>query len=214
MPSVARSKKWFVRVDGPQEHLRTKLHDVLGWIDTCALLGAYHVGDKKENPHCHFVIEMSTELQKQSFDTRIKKLFDVQNRSQFSSKPWDGADGACSYLFHEAESVVLVNKGFPDERIQQFKKLNEDVQKVVQINRERGGKRVVEKLLDEFDSTCTRGTIGRRLLEMIRDGEMYDNGDYKLRNMIEEIYLKTRTKNQWDAYVSDRLCTVLKDSNY
>lgn len=210
MPSTTKSYKWFVRVDGAKEYLYSKCQAMLGWIDILKVLALYHVGETRENPHCHFVIELTSELQKQSFDKRIKTLFDVQKSTSYSSKVWDGKDSACSYMFHECDVNILCNKGFADEDIDRFKEQNATVQAVVAVNKERAPGRKVERVVEQLrNDNPTRHEIGQRFLEMIRDGEMYEPGNFKLAQMIEEVFLKTRTASQWDEYVKDRLHTIL-----
>lgn len=206
MPSIAKSSSWFVRVDGKKEFLIDKLKELSNAIDTVKLLSLFHVGQKDENPHCHFVIVTNVVIQQQSFAIRIKKLFDIQKKSEFAIKVWDGSDAACSYMFHEPEEVMLVNKGYTDESINKFRELNKKVQEVIAVNKQRGG-RAVTRLVDEFrdnGDTPTRREIWDRMINMIRDGEMYEPGDFKIKAYIEEVYLKTRSKDQWKAYVSER----------
>jgi len=210
MPSCVQSSKWFVRVDGPYEFLLNKFVEVTGWMDMSSVLALYHVGEKKENPHCHFVIELTSVLQKQSFDKRIKKVFDVQKSTSYSSKVWDGADAACSYMFHESDVKILCNKGHSQEDIDKYKVQNEKVQAVVEVNKERAPGRKVERVVERLcNDNPTRHEIGKIFLEMIRDGEMYEPGNFQLARMIEEVYLKTRTADQWNGYVEDRLHTIL-----
>jgi len=205
MPSVAVSDKWFVRVDGNKEDLIEMLKEVRGWIDCQRMLALFHMGATKENPHCHFVIDTFTRIQKQSFDVRIKKIFKIEKKSQWSTKIWDGGDSACSYMFHESGNNIIANKGFTEEDISRFEKLNESVQKVVAINNARAPGRQADKVVDEFkDESPTKKDIFDVFMIRIRDGEMYEPGDFQLAKLVEEVYLKTRTKEQWKDYVEDR----------
>lgn len=204
MPQTAKSNKWFVRVDGNKEFLEQKLKELKGAIDTEKILGLYHLGEKSDNPHCHFVITTSTEIQQQSFNIRVKKLFAIEKKSQFSVKVWNGEDGACSYMFHECNEVILINKGYSDDDISKFRELNSKVQEVIAINKQRGG-RVVDKLLERYgDDTPSRREILNDMLEMVRDGEMYEPGDYQLMKYVEEVYLKTTGKVDFEEYVEER----------
>ena len=204
MPLVQKSDKWFVRVDGNQEFLKDKLKELSSAIDTVKLLALYHIGEKSDNPHTHFVLTTSTVIQHQSFNVRIKKLFAIEKKSQFSVKVWNGEDGACSYMFHEPNEVILCNKGYSDEDISKFRELNVKVQEVIAINKQRGG-RVVDKLLERYGTdTPTRREILNDMLEMIRDGEMYEPGDYQLSKYVEEVFLKTTGKVDFEDYVEER----------
>lgn len=210
MPSVARSYKWFIRIDGNKEDLVERCKTMLGWIDTAKAYGMYHTGQTKENPHCHIVLELTSELQKQTIDTRLKKLFKIEKKSQYSSKVWDGADSAISYMFHEPDFVVVCNKGFTEEYLTKCKQLNESVQQVIQINKDRAPGRAVNKVIDYFTGEKpTRKDIIRKFLDMIREGEMYEPGNFQLEKYMEEVYLKTRPADEWDDYVDERCSKIL-----
>lgn len=208
MPSVNKSTRWFVRIDGAHEWLRDKMKVVLGWVDLVRVLGCLHVGEKKDNHHAHFVIELSSELQKQSFDVRIKKVFGVSG-SAYSSKSWDGGDGACGYMFHESNDSVFCNKGFSQDDIERFKILNESTQKVIAVNKQKASGRVVDRILAEATSDWSKADIARKILDMIREGEVYEPGDFMLKRYIEEIYMKTRTNEQYAEYAEARIFRLL-----
>lgn len=204
MPSVGKSTKWFVRIDGAHDWLKEKMRIVQGWIDVVKLLACLHVGEKKDNHHVHFVIELSSELQKQSFDVRLKKVFGVSG-SAYSSKQWDGGDGACGYMFHESDDVICNNKGFSDEDVERFRELNRATQKVLAVNKEKASGRVVNRLLAEANPEWSRADIARKLIVMIREGEMYEPGDFMLKRYIEEIYMKSRTDKGFSEYLEERI---------
>lgn len=210
MPSVYKSTLWFVRVDGAHDWLREKIKCVLAWVDLVRILGVLHEGEKKDNLHCHFVVEMSSELQKQSFDMRIKKIFDVKG-SAYSSKPWDGGESACAYMFHESDDGfrMLCNKGFTEDAIERFKELNRATQKVIEVNKQKASGRVVDRVLAEVTPDWTKRDIAMRILKMIREGDVYEPGDFMLKRYIEEIYSKSRTNEQFAEYADDRIYRLL-----
>lgn len=209
MPSVAKAKMWFVRVDGAHEWLVERMKISQGWIDTVRILGCLHVGEKKDNPHCHFVIELSSELQKQSFDVRIKKVFQGVSGSQYSSKPWDGGDATCAYMFHESDDSVCINKGFSEDDIKRFKALNDATQKVIAVNKAKASGRIVDRVLQEVTPDWTKFQIAKRMLEMIREGEFYEPGDFVLKRFIEEVYMKSRSKQEFPEYMAERISRLL-----
>jgi len=211
MPSSDKSCKWFCNVDGSKEFLTEKVKVMANWVDCTRLLSAYHLGAKGENPHCHWVIELSSELQRQSYVGRLKKLFGIEkNTKGWSVQIWKD-DGACSYLFHEQDECILFNKGFTEDDLARYRKLNEDVQKVVAINKERGGNRVVERVLGTPGIELRdRRWIATELFGYIRRGEMYEPGDFRLKAMIEEIYLKSREDDEWEAYCVERCERLFK----
>lgn len=207
MPSIARSNKWFVRVDGNYDYCSSKIKDLLGAIDTVKLLCLFHTGEKNENPHIHFTLETNVILQKQSLAVRIKNLFAVSKNKEYCIKVWDGSDACHSYMFHETEINVLGCKGYTSEDLIRFQNLNEEVQKVVAVNKKKGGGQcqVMVDWYQENDHHPSKNEIFSDLLWKVQRGEMYEPGDFQLKKYVEEIFLKTRkTKEDVEQYIHDR----------
>lgn len=202
MPSVAKSKQWFIRITAPWEHITSKIPTVLGWIDFQGMMVGLHHGDKKGAPHAHICLKLSSELQKQSVDSRFKKLYDVAG-AQYSSKLWDGDVKAMSYLYHDKKGEVINHMGLSDEEITKIKDLNDDIQKVVEENKKRASHRVVEFVLAQANDGWDRFDIARCILTAVAHGEFYDPGDFALERYINEIELKLVKDNK------DRLEEVL-----
>ena len=218
MPAVRVSgSKWFVRVDGPESFLRQKCQEVCGWIDRSKMLAVYHTGERKENPHVHFIIEMATTLQKQSFDIRIKNTFEVQKGTAYSTKLWDGlyGEGAASYMFHEADAPILCNKGFTEIDINHFKEINAKVQAVMKINNEKANTKLIGKAYDKFVFTPwsrqLKKEIFRYMMECIKNGENYHPGDFILVRYVEEVNIKLCPSNQFDNLVETKFDNLFRD---
>lgn len=212
MPSTTRSSMWFVRADGNKSDLTDMCKTLSQCIDVERMLAMYHVGKTKENPHCHFVIKLKSEPQKQSFDVRLKKIFKVDKHTNYSSKVWDGKEAAISYMYHEDDAVVIANKDFSDEELDKCKELNAAVQRVVAVAKSKTPGKAVDKVIEYFGGegiTPTRRDIARQYLNMIRDGEMFEPGNWQMEKLIEEAYLKTRPASEWDDYVEDRIHKLL-----
>lgn len=209
------SQTWFVRVTLPHVAFKTLLdQNQISFVDHVRFLVVTHVGEKTEKEHVHILLELSSALQKQTVDKRYKRIFGVSG-ADYSSKPWDGdmGAGAGSYLFHDPTATVLHCKGFSEEQIDNFKRLNADIQKVVEVNKQRASGRCVERVLKEIaDSNreWTRKEVARKLLTDIREGVMYEPGDYVLRRYIEEIYTKQLTQKRWEDYVELRMNTLVR----
>lgn len=195
MPSVKRSYQWFVRVDYPRDEVSRKVKQVAEWIDLKTALAVFHVGQSGENPHFHMILTLTTELQKQSVDVRFKNLFNVKG-SQFSSKVWDGKAGAGSYLFHEETDDIIFNKGYSKEHIDEFKRLNQEVKKVIEINKERGTNKMTQKLIEKLEPNSTREVIFYAILDAIRNGDMYHPG-FRMSALVDEIYIKLTEDKKW-----------------
>lgn len=209
------SKLWFIRVTVRWLEFKTRYElESLSFIDHVRLLAVSHLGQKTEKEHVHLLVELSNPLQKQTVDKRYKRVFAVSG-ADYSSKQWDGdmGAGAGSYLFHDPLAEIFINKGFTDEQIETFRKLNADVQKVVEINKQRASGRCVERILkqiNESDREWTRNEIALQLLTDIKDGVMYEPGDYVLRRYIEEIYAKQLKGTQWEKYASLRVSNLVR----
>lgn len=210
MPSVVRSYTWFIRVTMPHELITLHVPQILSWIDLVQILFIGHTS-QKEKEHGHMVLRLSSELQKQSLDVRIKAIFNVKG-ADYSSKPWDGADAACGYMFHDEKYVMFANKGFIFEDIKRFQDLNAKTQAVIAVNKEKGGNKNVEAVLEIFkDCEPTRTEIAKEFLRRVREGMMYDPGDWKLRSMTEEILMKLcKGEDEFDKYCHGRLANIFR----
>lgn len=207
-----RSFHWFVRVDVSKEAGIACAGMINSWIDLKRLLMLHHMGEKKDNPHVHFVIELSSEIQKQSFDTRIKKVFTVEKGSQYSSKVWDGKDECCSYMFHELDAPILFNKGFTEDEINRFKLLNESVQKVIEVNKERASTRLPDRALEHFrDQTPSRYEVMEWMCRQVRLGLSYEPGNGNLARFVEEVVNKLTPEENYDWYVQSRYKQIFRD---
>jgi hypothetical protein len=190
MPSVAKSYCWFIRITAPWEHIESKLQTMREWIDFDGALVGLHHGDKGGAPHGHICLKLKVQFQKQTIDVRFKKLFDVAG-AQYSSKVWDGNDKCMSYLFHDKNGKIINHMGLSAPALEQLKTLNDDIQKVVAVNKGRASHKVVEYVLGKANGgSWTRRQIGECILRAVAQGEFYDPGDFALERYINEIELK------------------------
>jgi len=209
MPSIVRSRHWFTQVDGPLDHLKQKLA-ILG-VELEVAIATYHIGEKGDNPHMHLCSTMSKELQKQSWDTKIKKLFGVSG-PKFSSKPWDqnlDGEGAGTYLFHETDTAqILLQKNVSDETVQNLRNLAKVVNKVVAAAREKAETKIPGKVLEKFHEcgdkrVWTNQEIVETICTMAKEGQCYlPKSDWMWKAYIEEIKLKMgSTKEDFEHFV-------------
>jgi len=202
MSKSVKSNAWFVRVDGNLEFLTQKLKELEGNPDTIDILAVFHRGEKKENPHAHFVITTFTIVQKQSFAIRMKTLFDITNRNQYAVEMWDKdkRKGATSYMFHEVDAPIIVKKNFSEEDLEQAKTVCAEVQKVVARNKEKASVRLVERALEE-PLLQSRLDILTWMLQQIKEGLAYHPGNYKLKQYVEEVEIR-KTNNIGDYAIN------------
>lgn len=195
MPNIVRSTKWFVRVDGSHEFIKSKVNE-LRTVDLKRICVILHMGSTNEHPHAHMVIELTSELQKQSFDVRIKKIFDVSKKTQYSSKVWDGGKEALAYMFHENTEPVL-NVGFSQQEINEAKEHNQITQKVIAVNKEKTSNKLLDKILNNVDDKSELSDIIKVGLDLVKEGSSYYPGDFKFKQIIQDAYIKTRSKEDW-----------------
>lgn len=212
MSKSDRSYLWFARFDGDKETLRTKCRELSACLDVFEILAAYHEGDKKENPHCHFVVELKGDKapQKQTFAVRLKKLFGLTEKNRdYSLQVWDGdkEKGAVGYLYHETAMEILVNKGWSEEQLTMAKKANEAIQAVVKINNERASNKLIDKAIAHFGPTIEFNTnnrmiIMRYMLREIKDGNNYFPGSHMLYKYVDEVMVRLSTTSDEDRLVA------------
>jgi len=217
MPSIAKSDKWFFRITLSHETIsllwKTAL-STIKLIDMERCLIVSHLGAKTEKEHVHGIIHLSKVLQKQSFDVRLKSIFNVSG-ADYSSKPWDGGmeHGAGSYMYHDPTATEIYNKGFTEENITTFKKCNADVAVIIDENKSRASGRCVERILARIKTSnrnWTRREILMNILSDIKEDLMYECGDYNLNKYLEEIYMKQMAKDEWLEYANYRITHLLR----
>lgn len=222
--SQITSSLWFVRITAPHLDIIDQLtrkedKDVLSWqfADHKRFLVVAHVGEKTEKEHVHCLVEFSEPKQKQNVDKRYKRIFGVSGPN-YSSKVWDGdmGSGAGSYLFHDPKARILHNTGFTDDQIAEFKRLSAEIQKVVEINKQRASGRCVDRILAiivDSGRNWTKDEIAMKLLTDIKEGVMYEPGDYVLKRYLEEIYLKQLAKPHWEQYARLRVRDLVRSDS-
>ena len=196
MPSIAKSSLWFVRITAPHAFLLPKLKEFSNQIDCKRMLAMLHIGDSKENPHCHFTIEMTSTLQKQSFDVRLKKHFDITAKTEYSSKVWDGTDQPNIYMYHE-EGDAVVAKGYSSLELDTFKKSSQIITKQVEYTKEKSSNKLLDKLMADINSDTTLQEIVELALDKIHSSETYHPGDFRLKAICTDAYIKSRRKEDW-----------------
>lgn len=197
-PKSAVSALWFVRVDGDIEVLRPKVLSFASTIDCVSMLCVHHTGQKKENPHIHFVCGMNTSIQKQSFALRVKKVFEVVDRG-YAVDVWDGnrTEGACSYLFHESVWNVLAHKGWSDDEVKEAQRIGQAISKEVAKAKDKASQKLVERAVKHFDGRSpTKFDILSFMVDEIHGGQAYHPGNFKLKSFIEEVEIKLTPQEQ------------------
>lgn len=159
MPSVSRSKTWYVRITAPHEHIVAKYASLKVMVDWKSSFMGLHVGSRSGAQHAHIALELTSELQKQSIDERMRKLFQV-DRSNYSSKPWDRNPDALSYLYHD-KAVIIYNDMGVDEV--SLKAKNASVQVVVEEAKKRASCKVVDSCLQAIEDSGYIWSIDRIL---------------------------------------------------
>jgi len=207
-----KSNKWFVRVTYPHDVLIERKEKILGWVDLVSVLAYLHVS-KKEKDHGHLCIELSSTISQQAMLARFKNIWPVKG-NDICVKVWDGNDGAETYLFHELTQNQWMSKGYTEDEIQVLEEKGISIAKAVEINKQKAPGRKIDQVVERLRLNPEKPNshdIGMEFLRMIRTGEMYEPGDYRLLNMIEEVKLKLcRTDEEFIDYGYARLNNILR----
>lgn len=200
MPNIKASNSFFCRISYQHAELEGPLNALAAWVDMARVIVATHKGDTKENEHIHMCVELTTTIQKQSFDVRLKKLFNLAGGNKdFSTKVWDKSLDACSYLFHELDAQVVLNRGHTDDDIALYKRMNERVQAIVKQNKEAGANKSINRIIELVGVDCTHDQILHAIHDDVRAGKMYHPG-FRLVAMVEEVYIKTRSDTSYERF--------------
>lgn len=216
MPQVrVSSDKWFIMVHGPLEFIRPRVKTMVGWIDMELFHAVYHEGAKKETPHFHAIVKLTSILQKQSFDTRIKKLFEIVKGSQYSTEVWDGGygEGAGSYLYHESpDSEVLGSKGLTELHIAGFKEAAVLVARIVAKNKEKANTKLVTAALEHFaGQKAGNYEVFVWMMQRIRNGDNYHPGMFRLKGFVEEVVIKISSNEDFTRYVDTTFSSLFRN---
>lgn len=197
-----RSAKWFVRVTAPWEHIEAKYKLMREWLDhKCSAIG-YHIGSKTGKAHAHIAIEMSVDLQKQSFDVRLKKLFDVKG-SDYSSKVWDGCKKALSYLYHDKAGKVEINMALSDDEKKEVENLVVVYDEIVTTAKAKASYKCVDIVLEaikESGKLWSVREIARYIFSGVREGKWHPPGSM-MERYVDEIRIKQGTDDEAGAVI-------------
>lgn len=191
MPSIVRSKNWYVRITAPHEFLADKIKSIKQWIDYDGLFAGFHIGEKTDKPHVHIALKIKNELQKQSLDKRLKDLFGVKG-ADYSSKVWDASEDALSYMYHDKEVVVDNCLQLDVDAIERIKARNVQVQKIVAEAKEKASNKVVDYVLHKIAQSgnwWSMRDIAFEIWKGVHSGQFYHPG-HQYKRYVEEIFCR------------------------
>lgn len=206
MPKASKSTvstSWFIRVDGEIEVLRPKLLLFAQALDVVSMLATHHNGQKRENPHCHIVIQMSesSAIQKASYAIRVKKQFEVVDRG-YALDVWDGRKaeyGAGSYLFHEQPATILHSKSWSPDEIKEAQRIAVLTNAAVDEAKQKASVKYVEKAIAHFKdkaSAPSKYELFSYMMHEVHEQKMYWPGTFKAKQLVEEVEIKLTTNLQ------------------
>lgn len=216
MPSLAKSRHWAFRVTAPWEFLKQKIPDMRKWIDYKRHAVGYHIGSKSGAAHAHVVLELKSELQKQSFDVRVKKLFfpdgSEKGNKVYSSKVWDKSLKAVSYLYHDKSGEVDVEfMNLTDAEVDEVQKLQDLYAEIKEEGKARSSNKIVPAILEEI-AASERKWDSREILHRmnvgIRAETWHSPGDSRMLQYLDDILLRQGTMDDFEqasAEIVDRL---------
>lgn len=208
MPSVAKSRQWFIRITAPWEFIEGKLNDIEAKIWYDGMMIGYHIGDKGGAPHAHIALKIKSELQKQSIDKCLKEVFNIVNRTTYSSKVWDGDNKALSYLYHDPKGRVDNRMRLSDIEIDDLRRNCALVQAAVKVAKEKASNKLIDYVIERYDRLWTRWDIASCILRAVAEGKFHDPGDYNLERYVNEIELRCAHKEELEDVISRRLAKL------
>lgn len=215
MPLTKVSHDWFIRITQPHEFIKNQLGDIKVWPSVTRVLVVSHIGEKTKKEHVHMLLSLNKELQQQSVNVIFKKLF-TEARC-ISVKIWDGkteGQSALSYLWHDTRAEILFNKGFTDTEIETSRLVCQGVVEEVNKRKQRAPGHCVSRILDEITSsnhTWNEEQICYRILQMVREGEIYEPGDFLIQRYVNEINSKqAQSPRRWASWAEGRVMRILK----
>jgi hypothetical protein len=152
------------------------------------ILGFKHKGDTKENEHYHLVIK--TQVKMKAFRARFVKIFDKgKGNGHMSIKPWDGADEAFSYMFHEGGKPV-VNKNVTAANLEKYEKMNVEIQKIVKEAKGKASYLLEDEAVKALTKDADPITICNTILGLALRTGRYLPGDFLLKTMVDKVYFR------------------------
>lgn len=198
-----KSLKWFIRITAPWEHIENKYKSVREWIDYSSSAIGYHIGGKTGKHHAHIALVLKGELQKQSIDTRFKKLFDVKG-ADYSSKVWDGDKKALSYLYHDKSGRVEVHMPLTDEEKTAVQNLVVVYDEIVTTAKSKASYKCVDYVLEaikESGRCWTPREIVRYIFSGVREGRWHPPGPSMMEKYVDEIRIKQGSDDEASAVI-------------
>jgi len=204
------SDKWFVRVDGEESFLRQKCETMANYTNVLLFHALYHTGSlTKENPHAHYIVSLNKPIQKQSYDIKVKELFNVTGTS-YSTKPWDGQfEGAGSYLYHELlekNQIIpeLASKGVSDDNVREMMDFAIKWNEIKVEKKAKASMTLTKKALEHFGTSeyATLKEIWEFLHHCVRTEGVYHPGENLMRKYTIEVFSKVSRPTAWTYYVN------------
>lgn len=188
----------FIRLnehEGYEQHLKKCFHDKEEYTH---ILGVKHRGSRGENPHWHILI--STQQSIDAVRKRIKLFFkEGKGNAHCSIVPWDGRlPGAGSYLFHEIDVPIVLQKNISEEHITICKENNDRIQVLVQEAKDKASYKLVDRVIDvlkdtpEFDRyiNWTKSNIREVMIDVLFETQIHPPTKWQFDAYCNEILMK------------------------
>lgn len=187
------STHWYVRITNPHSVARPLVDQLVNSIDVSGCVVTFHTGKKTKEQHIHIALVMKNQLQKQSIDKRLQKLFGVAGAGKYSNKIWDKKLDALSYFYHDDEEVLYYNlpslKALEPEILELSKKYKD----IVAAAKQKASMKCVESILEESQrkqQIFRTGDIVRLIYAGVRQGKWYPPVGQQLERYVTEVLIK------------------------
>lgn len=116
---------WFIRITDKDNVLRERFVEFFNGYSPVKALALAHEGAGKENPHYHIAIEFATGIKIDTLRKQILSAFpECKGNKGYAMERWDTNVKVLSYLFHEETNDIVLNKGYSDSDLEEFRKKN------------------------------------------------------------------------------------------
>lgn len=175
-----------------------------------------HKGDRTDpNPHWH--IALVTSVKEKAFRKRMNNVFTKgKGNGHISIKQWDGKLEAISYMFHEDDdkSVPFFTKGYTEEDMNVFKKMNQEVKVLVNKAKQKASWKLEEKVMDYYKLNprefYTEFDVGYKIWELALQEDMYPPADWLLKGMVAKIVYKLSNNADKHYFITEMVKKSLR----
>lgn len=163
-----------------------------------------HKGSRADSvEHFHIAIETTSDLKIPTLRARMRLLFTSgKGNSHMSLKPWDSNNDYLAYMFHEPDARIVVEKGYSEFDISQFRKRNDEVKAEFQEKIDGGPMGIILQQLKSGELSSREDEIAMRFCKLRLDEGKYLPDPYQLRRVVNTIMARHLGESFLSSYIA------------